>query len=57
MQNDNNESAINNKNIRKERSKRLAKNLNLSEEETRLLIDEQLRNVGWEADTNAFKIF
>ena len=53
MQNDNNESVNNNsKNIRKERSKRLAKSLNLSEAETRLLIDEQLRNAGWEADTN-----
>lgn len=56
MQNDNNESINNNsKNIRKERSKRLAKSLNLSEAETRLLIDEQLRNAGWEADTNHLK--
>ncbi|MGL5749297.1 MAG: type I restriction-modification system endonuclease, partial [Paraclostridium sp.] len=38
--------------IRKERSKKIAKNMNLSEEETRMLIDEQLRNAGWEADTN-----
>lgn len=37
--------------IRKERSKKIAKSMNLSEEETRMLIDEQLRNAGWEADT------
>ena len=37
-----------------ERQKRAgiaASNLNLSEKETRLLIDEQLRKVGWEADS------
>ncbi|WP_338659753.1 type I restriction-modification system endonuclease [Paraclostridium sordellii] len=38
--------------IRKERSKRAAKKMDLSEAETRVLIDEQLRNAGWEADTN-----
>lgn len=37
--------------IRKERSKRAAKKMGLSEAETRVLIDEQLRNAGWEADT------
>ncbi|MEG2868928.1 MAG: type I restriction-modification system endonuclease [Terrisporobacter sp.] len=37
--------------IRKERSKRAAKKMGLSEAETRILIDEQLRTAGWEADT------
>ncbi|CEI72714.1 type I restriction-modification system endonuclease [Romboutsia hominis] len=37
--------------LRKERSKKIAKNMDLSEEETRMIIDEQLRNAGWEADT------
>lgn len=37
--------------LRKERSKKIAKKMDLSEEETRIIIDEQLRNAGWEADT------
>ena len=43
------------KNLRKERSKKIAKNMDLSEAETRVIIDEQLRNAGWEADTNKLK--
>ena len=41
-----------------ERKKRMVKasaNLKLSEAETRLLIDEQLRKVGWEADSDALR--
>lgn len=40
---------------RKKRSAKAAGNMRLSEEETRLLIDEQLRKVGWEADTNTLR--
>lgn len=36
---------------RKKRSNLSADKINLSEKETRYLIDEQLRKVGWEADT------
>ncbi|MDR1802302.1 MAG: type I restriction-modification system endonuclease [Treponema sp.] len=36
---------------RKKRAGRAANNLKLSEKETRYLIDEQLRKVGWEADS------
>jgi len=36
---------------RKERGGHAADNLKLSESETRMIIDEQLRKVGWEADT------
>jgi type I restriction enzyme R subunit len=36
---------------RRKRSKSSAEKINLSEKETRYLIDEQLRKVGWEADT------
>lgn len=36
-----------------ERSERAARNVELSEAETRALIDEQLRRAGWEADTAA----
>jgi type I restriction enzyme R subunit len=36
----------------KERSHRAAKKIEMSEAETRLLIDEQLRLAGWEVDTN-----
>jgi len=36
---------------RKKRSDKAVSNLRLSEKETRYLIDEQLRQVGWEADT------
>ncbi|WP_077852848.1 type I restriction-modification system endonuclease [Clostridium felsineum] len=36
---------------RRKRSNSSAKKINLSEKETRYLIDEQLRKVGWEADT------
>ncbi|AIZ63740.1 hypothetical protein PK28_08610 [Hymenobacter sp. DG25B] len=34
-----------------EKAQKAADNLNLSEAETRAIIDEQLRSVGWEADT------
>lgn len=40
---------------RKKRSAKAARNMRLSEEETRLIIDEQLRKVGWEADTNTLR--
>ncbi|WP_322924270.1 type I restriction-modification system endonuclease [Paenibacillus campi] len=40
-----------NKSNRRQRSQRLSSNLNLTEAETRMLIDEQLREKGWEADT------
>ena len=36
---------------RKKQAGKVAHNLKLSEKETRYLIDEQLRKVGWEADT------
>jgi type I restriction enzyme R subunit len=36
---------------RKKQAGKVARNLKLSEKETRYLIDEQLRKVGWEADT------
>lgn len=36
---------------RRKRSNSSAEKINLSEEETRYIIDEQLRKVGWEADT------
>jgi len=36
---------------RAKRSATAAKHMNLSEKETRYIIDEQLRKVGWEADT------
>ena len=36
---------------RRQRANRATANLRLSESETRCLIDEQLRKVGWEADT------
>ena len=38
--------------IRQRRGKIAAKKMNMSEAETRLIIDEQLREAGWEADTN-----
>lgn len=43
----------------KERSHQAAKKIEMSEAETRLLIDEQLRLAGWEVDTNRlnFKIY
>lgn len=37
--------------LRREKSKKVAKKMDLSEAETRMIIDEQLRNAGWEADT------
>ena len=37
---------------RKERAKKAANQRPISEAETRILIDEQLRQVGWEADTS-----
>lgn len=40
---------------REKRGKKAASNINLSEKETRLLIDEQLRMVGWEADTETLR--
>lgn len=36
---------------RKERSEKSARNIEKSEAETRILIDEQLRSAGWECDT------
>jgi type I restriction enzyme R subunit len=36
---------------RRKRANKSANKMNLSEQETRYLIDEQLRKVGWEADT------
>lgn len=38
-----------------EKAKKAAGFMNLSEEETRYLIDEQLRKVGWEADTRRIR--
>jgi type I restriction enzyme R subunit len=38
--------------VRKKRSGKAIHNLELSERETRRIIDEQLRKVGWEADTD-----
>jgi type I restriction enzyme R subunit len=38
-------------NYRKERAKKAAKRIEWTEEDTRELIDEQLRSVGWAADT------
>ncbi|MGV0626723.1 type I restriction-modification system endonuclease [Mycolicibacter minnesotensis] len=43
------------KSLRRERSERAANQRPRSEAETRLLIDEQLRQVGWEADTEALR--
>lgn len=40
---------------RKKRSAKALHNMRLSEEETRFLIDEQLRKVGWEADTQTLR--
>ncbi|MDR2569999.1 MAG: type I restriction-modification system endonuclease [Oscillospiraceae bacterium] len=40
---------------RKQRKAKATANLKLSETETRLLIDEQLRKVGWEADTDSLR--
>ena len=40
---------------REKRVTRATANLKLSEAETRLLIDEQLRKVGWEADSDALR--
>jgi len=40
---------------RKTRANKAIHNLRLSEKETRFLIDEQLRKVGWEADTDNFR--
>ncbi|MGX6443572.1 type I restriction-modification system endonuclease [Neobacillus sp. K501] len=40
---------------RKQESKRLSKNIKLSEAETRIIIDEQLRRAGWEADTEKLR--
>lgn len=43
------------KTMRRERSEKAANQRPRSEAETRLLIDEQLRQVGWEADTEALR--
>lgn len=43
------------KTVRRERSEKAANQRPRSEAETRLLIDEQLRQVGWEADTEALR--
>lgn len=40
---------------RKEKSARVASLIELNEDETRKLIDEQLRNCGWEADTKILR--
>ncbi|MCM1167585.1 MAG: type I restriction-modification system endonuclease [Ruminococcus sp.] len=40
---------------RVEKSETASENMELSEAETRLIIDEQLRRCGWEADSNNFK--
>jgi type I restriction enzyme R subunit len=40
---------------RKKRSVKAVQQMNLSEKETRILIDEQLRKVGWEADTDTLR--
>lgn len=42
-------------NERKKRADRAVNNLKLSEKETRYLIDEQLRRVGWEADSEKLR--
>ncbi len=42
-------------NNRKERSERAASLIDLSEKETRYIIDEQLRKVGWEANTEVLR--
>lgn len=39
-------------NVRRQQANRAASFINLSERETRYVIDEQLRKVGWEADTS-----
>lgn len=39
------------RNRRRKRSQRIGSNLNLTEDETRVLIDEQLRDAGWEVST------
>lgn len=38
-----------------EKSQEVAKNIELSEDETRLIIDSQLRKVGWEVDTQKLR--
>lgn len=43
------------KTVRRERSEKAANQRPRSEAETRLLIDEQLRQVGWEADTEVLR--
>ena len=40
---------------RRKRADKAIRNLHLSEKETRYLIDEQLRKVGWEADTESLR--
>jgi len=40
---------------RKERSAKAIKNIRLSEKETRILIDDQLRQVGWEVDSQILR--
>lgn len=41
-----------NNNARREQANKAASFINLSERETRYIIDEELRKVGWEADTD-----
>lgn len=41
--------------VRKEKSARVASLIKLNEDETRKLIDEQLRNCGWEVDTKTLR--
>lgn len=43
------------KHLRQQRGKKAAKKMNMSEAETRLIIDEQLREAGWECDTNELR--
>ena len=42
---------------RKEINQQFAKQNNLNEHDTRMLIDEQLNNVGWETDTDKYNYF
>lgn len=46
--------AVSNSSIkeRSEKAESVSENMELSEAETRIIIDDQLRRVGWEADTN-----
>ncbi|VVM32902.1 type I restriction-modification system endonuclease [Terribacillus sp. AE2B 122] len=45
------------RNQRKKRSRQFLRNHSLSEAETRVIIDEKLRHVGWEADTEKLNYY